>query len=32
MLRIRHKDYEGKKKIVVLGRQHPGETVSSFTF
>jgi murein tripeptide amidase MpaA len=31
-LKIRHKEYTEGKKIVVMGRQHPGETVGSFAF
>lgn len=28
---MRHREYvEGGKKILVMGRQHPGETVGSF--
>jgi murein tripeptide amidase MpaA len=31
LLRIRHEENDGKgKKIVVMGRQHPGETVGSY--
>ena len=30
-VKIRHKGNNGGRKVVVMGRQHPGQTVSSYT-
>jgi len=31
LVKLRHAEYiEGGKKILIMGRQHPGETVGSF--